>query len=81
MKRELKKKVKSVDAADFTAKTLIASIDKQLNDLEKNNSEIESIVSILSKKELSSKQEDTLRKVLEDSMGLSSNMRSSLGDN
>ena len=76
MKRELKKKVES--PKDFTAHNIIASVDKQVEELERNNLEIETILDLLRNKKLSEKQEDNIKKALSSALELSSSIHSSL---
>lgn len=76
MKREFKKKEETLK--DFTAKTLIESLDKQVSELEKNNLEIETIMALIKGRKLTVKQEENLRKALDSALELSSNMKDSL---
>jgi len=75
MKRELKKKTES--PKDFTARNIISSLDKQIEELEKNNLEIDTIVDLIRSKTLSEKQEENVRKALNTALELSSNMQNS----
>ena len=75
MKRELKKKIES--PKDFTARNIISSLDKQIEELNKNNLEIDTIVSLIRNKTLSKKQEENVKKALNTALELSSNMLSS----
>ena len=75
MKRELKKKVES--PKDFTARNIISSLDKQIEELNKNNLEIDTIVSLIRNKTLSKKQEENVKKALNTALELSSNMLNS----
>ena len=72
MKRELKKKIES--PRDFTARNIISSLDKQIEELNKNNLEIDTIVNLISNKTLSKKQEENVKKALNTALELSSNM-------
>ena len=56
MKRELKRKTES--PKDFTARNIISSLDKQIEELNKNNLEIDTIVNLIRNKTLSKKQEE-----------------------
>ena len=53
MKRELKRKTES--PKDFTARNIISSLDKQIEELNKNNLEIDTIVNLIRNKTLSKK--------------------------
>lgn len=75
MKRELKRKTES--PKDFTAKNIISSLDKQLEELEKNNLEIDAIVDLIHSKSLSDKEDENVRKVLNNALELSSNIQNS----
>jgi hypothetical protein len=75
MKRELKKKIES--PKDFTARNIISSLDKQIEELNKNNLEIDTIVSLIRNKTLSKKQEENVKKALNTALELSSNMLNS----
>lgn len=75
MKRELKKKTES--PKDFTARNIISSLDKQIEELNKNNLEIDTIVSLIRNKTLSKKQEENVKKALNTALELSSNMLNS----
>ena len=54
MKRELKRKTES--PKDFTARNIISSLDKQIEELNKNNFEIDTIVNLIRNKTLSKKK-------------------------
>ena len=58
MKRELKRKTES--PKDFTARNIISSLDKQIEELNKNNLEIDTIVNLIRNKTLSKKQEEEI---------------------
>ena len=75
MKRELKKKTES--PRDFTARNIISSLDKQIEELNKNNLEIDTIVNLIRSKTLSKKQEENVKKALNTALELSSNMLNS----
>ena len=75
MKRELKKKTES--PRDFTARNIISSLDKQIEELNKNNLEIDTIVNLIRSKTLSKKQEENVKKALSTALELSSNMLNS----
>lgn len=75
MKRELKKKTES--PKDFTARNIISSLDKQIEELNKNNLEIDTIVNLIRNKNLSKKQEENVKKALNTALELSSNMLNS----
>ena len=75
MKRELKRKTES--PKDFTARNIISSLDKQIEELNKNNLEIDTIVNLIHNKTLSKKQEENVKKALNTALGLSSNMLNS----
>lgn len=75
MKRELKKKIES--PRDFTARNIISSLDKQIEELNKNNLEIDTIVNLICNKTLSKKQEENVKKALNTALELSSNMLNS----
>lgn len=75
MKRELKKKTES--PRDFTARNIISSLDKQIEELNKNNLEIDTIVNLIRNKTLSKKQEENVKKALNTALELSSNMLNS----
>lgn len=75
MKRELKKKIES--PRDFTARNIISSLDKQIEELNKNNLEIDTIVNLIRNKTLSKKQEENVKKALNTALELSSNMLNS----
>ena len=75
MKRELKKKIES--PKDFTARNIISSLDKQIEELNKNNLEIDTIVNLIRNKTLSKKQEENVKKALNTALELSSNMLNS----
>ena len=72
MKRELKKRIES--PRDFTARNIISSLDKQIEELNKNNLEIDTIVNLIRSKTLSKKQEENVKKALNTALELSSNM-------
>ena len=72
MKRELKRKTES--PKDFTARNIISSLDKQIEELNKNNLEIDTIVNLIRSKTLSKKQEENVKKALNTALELSSNM-------
>lgn len=76
MKRELKRKEESPQ--DFTARNLISSLDKQIDELEKNNLEIDTIIGLIRNKKLSDKQEENVKKALNSALELSSNIQSSM---
>lgn len=71
MKRELKRKTES--PKDFTARNIISSLDKQIEELNKNNLEIDTIVNLIRNKTLSKKQEENVKKALNTALELSSN--------
>ena len=75
MKRELKRKTES--PKDFTARNIISSLDKQIEELNKNNLEIDTIVNLIRSKTLSKKQEESVKKALSTALELSSNMLNS----
>lgn len=75
MKRELKRKTES--PKDFTARNIISSLDKQIEELNKNNLEIDTIVNLIRSKTLSKKQEENVKKALSTALELSSNMLNS----
>lgn len=75
MKRELKRKTES--PKDFTARNIISSLDKQIEELNKNNLEIDTIVNLIRSKTLSKKQEENVKKALNTALELSSNMLNS----
>ena len=75
MKRELKKRIES--PRDFTARNIISSLDKQIEELNKNNLEIDTIVNLIRSKTLSKKQEENVKKALNTALELSSNMLNS----
>ena len=75
MKRELKRKTES--PKDFTARNIISSLDKQIEELNKNNLEIDTIVNLIRNKTLSKKQEKNVKKALSTALELSSNMLNS----
>ena len=75
MKRELKRKTES--PKDFTARNIISSLDKQIEELNKNNLEIDTIVNLIRNKTLSEKQEENVKKALNIALELSSNMLNS----
>lgn len=75
MKRELKRKAES--PKDFTARNIISSLDKQIEELNKNNLEIDTIVNLIRNKTLSKKQEENVKKALNTALELSSNMLNS----
>ena len=75
MKRELKRKTES--PKDFTARNIISSLDKQIEELNKNNLEIDPIVNLIRNKTLSKKQEENVKKALNTALELSSNMLNS----
>lgn len=75
MKRELKKKIES--PKDFTARNIISSLDKQIEELNKNNLEIDTIVNLIRNKTLSKRQEENVKKALNTALELSSNMLNS----
>ena len=75
MKRELKRKTES--PKDFTARNIISSLDKQIEELNKNNLEIDTIVNLIRNKTLSKKQEENVKKALNIALELSSNMLNS----
>ena len=75
MKRELKRRTES--PKDFTARNIISSLDKQLDELEKNNIEIDAIVDLIKSKSLSDKENENVRKALNNALELSSNIQSS----
>ena len=75
MKRELKRKTES--PKDFTARNIISSLDKQIEELNKNNLEIDTIVNLIRNKTLSEKQKKNIKKALNTALELSSNMLNS----
>ena len=75
MKRELKRKTES--PKDFTARNIISSLDKQIEELNKNNLEIDTIVNLIRSKTLSKKQQENVKKALSTALELSSNMLNS----
>ena len=75
MKRELKRKTES--PKDFTARNIISSLDKQIEELNKNNLEIDTIVNLILNKTLAKKQEENVKKALNTALELSSNMLNS----
>ena len=75
MKRELKRRTES--PKDFTARNIISSLDKQLDELEKSNIEIDAIVDLIKSKSLSDKENENVRKALSNALELSSNIQSS----
>ena len=75
MKRELKRKTES--PKDFTARNIISSLDKQIEELNKNNLDIDTIVNLIRNKTLSKKQEENVKKALNTALELSSNMLNS----
>ena len=75
MKRELKRKTES--PKDFTARNIISSLDKQIEELNKNNLEIDTIVNLIRNKALSETQEENVKKALNTALELSSNMLNS----
>ena len=75
MKRELKRKTES--KKDFTARNIISSLDKQIEELNKNNLEIDTIVNLIRNKTLSKRQEENVKKALNTALELSSNMLNS----
>ena len=75
MKRELKKRIES--PRDFTARNIISSLDKQIEELNKNNLEIDTIVNLIRNKTLSKRQEENVKKALNTALELSSNMLNS----
>ena len=75
MKRELKKKIES--PKDFTARNIIFSLDKQIEELNKNNLEIDTIVNLIRNKTLSKRQEENVKKALNTALELSSNVLNS----
>ena len=75
MKRELKRKTES--PKDFTARNIISSLDKQIEELNKNNLEIDTIVNLIRNKTLSKIQEENVKKALNTALELSSNMLNS----
>ena len=75
MKRELKKKIEY--PKDFTARNIISSLDKQIEELNKNNLEIDTIVNLIRNKTLSKRQEENVKKALNTALELSSNMLNS----
>ena len=75
MKRELKRKTES--PKDFTARNIISSLDKQIEELNKNNLEIDTIVNLIRNKTLSKWQEENVKKALNTALELSSNMLNS----
>ena len=75
MKRELKKKIES--PKDFTVRNIISSLDKQIEELNKNNLEIDTIVNLIRNKTLSKRQEENVKKALNTALELSSNMLNS----
>ena len=75
MKRELKKRIEP--PRDFTARNIISSLDKQIEELNKNNLEIDTIVNLIRNKTLSKKQEENVKKALNTALELSSNMLNS----
>lgn len=75
MKRELKRKTES--PKDFTARNIISSLDKQIEELNKNNLEIDTIVNLIRNKTLSKKQDENVKKALNTALELSSNMLNS----
>lgn len=75
MKRVFKRKEES--PKEFTARNLINSLDKQVDELEKNNIEIDTLFGLL-KGKLTPEQEENLHKVLSKALELSSNIVKSL---
>ena len=75
MKRELKRKTES--PKDFTARNIISSLDKQIEELNKDNLDIDTIVNLIRSKTLSKKQEENVKKALNTALELSSNMLNS----
>ena len=76
MKREFKKKQET--PKDFTARTLIESLDKQILELEKNNLDIETIAVLIKGRQLTQEEEENLKKVIDTALKLSSTIRESL---
>lgn len=79
MKRELKKKTDSL--RDLTANNLISSLDKQVEELNKNNLEIDTIIGLLRSKGLSEQQEESVKKALNSALELSSTIYNSMEEN
>ena len=79
MKRELKKKTDSL--RDLTANNLISSLDKQVEELNKNNLEIDTIIGLLRSKGLSEQQEESVKKALNNALELSSTIYNSMEEN
>lgn len=79
MKRELKKKTDSL--RDLTANNLILSLDKQVEELNKNNLEIDTIIGFLRSKCLSEQQEESVKKALNSALELSSTIYNSMEEN
>ena len=75
MKRVFKRKEES--PKEFTARNLISSLDKQVDELEKNNIEIDTIFGLLRGK-LTPEQEENLQKALSKALELSSNIEKAL---
>ena len=71
MKRVFKRKEES--PKEFTARNLINSLDKQVDELEKNNIEIDTLFGFLRGK-LTPEQEENLQKALSKALELSSNI-------
>lgn len=71
MKRVFKRKEES--PKEFTARNLINSLDKQVDELEKNNIEIDTLFGLLRGK-LTPEQEENLQKALSKALELSSNI-------
>ena len=75
MKRVFKRKEES--PKEFTARNLINSLVKQVDELEKNNIEIDTLFGLL-KGKLTPEQEENLHKALSKALELSSNIVKSL---
>lgn len=75
MKRVFKRKEES--PKEFTARNLINSLDKQVDELEKNNIEIDTLFGFLRGK-LTPEQEENLQKALSKALELSSNIEKAL---
>ena len=75
MKRVPKKKVET--SKEFTARTLLQSLDSQIADLEGSNYEIESLFQYLQGR-LTSEQKEELEKVLSDALKASDKVAKNL---
>lgn len=75
MKRVPKKKVET--GKEFTARTLLQSLDSQIADLEGSNYEIESLFQYLQGR-LTSEQKEELEKVLSDALKASDKVAKNL---